>query len=93
MKNITQNQNARREAQESSVQSFPMKEVNIPSNIIAPNHRRAYAAAFVAAFTGRKLAFVAPVVRHSICRGWFAGEEARRNWNRFTGPQFYNAHA
>lgn len=65
----------------------------IPANILAENHRKAYAAAFVAAFTGKKLAFVAPVVRHSICRGWFAGEQARTNWDKFTGPQFHNGKA
>ncbi len=63
--------------------------VTVPAAIIAENHRKAFRAAFEAAFTGTKLRFVSPIVRNSICRGWFQGEEARRQWNKYTGPQFY----
>lgn len=86
---------AKQEAPASSVQSLEMGKMEraprfqIPREIIASNHRHAYAAAYVAGFRGQHLAFVAPVVRNSIVRGYLTGERARQNWDRFTGPQFY----
>ena len=63
----------------------------IPAEIIAVNHRKAYAMAWKAGFRGTKLAFVSPFVRNSIVRGFLTGETARRNWDRFTGNQFHHA--
>ena len=61
---------------ESSIAKVGKEEiaVTIPREIIAPNHRRAYAMAYVAGFTGRKLKFVSPIVRNSIARGFLTGE-------------------
>jgi hypothetical protein len=77
--------------------------VEIPAEIVAPNHRKAYAMAYVAGFTGRKLAFVAPVVRNSIVRGYLTGEQHRAQAeaiataalmvDKFTGEKFHTAHA
>jgi len=74
MKNHTNNQQARREAQGSSVQSV---RVNIPKAILAKNHRRAYAMAFKAGYNGKHVKFVSPIVRNSIVRGFLEGEAAR----------------
>jgi hypothetical protein len=41
--------------------------VEIPAEIISENHRKAYAMAYVAGFTGRKLAFVAPWSATRLC--------------------------
>jgi len=76
MSTNTNNQAAGREAQESSGQSSEMK-VQIPPEIVAENHRRAYAMAFIAGYNGRKLKFVAPIVRNSIVRGYLTGERER----------------
>ena len=80
MKHANQNQagesNVSETAPESSttgMEGSPVK-VKIPAEIIATNHRRAYAMAYVAGFTGRKLEFVAPIVRNSIVRGYLTGE-------------------
>ena len=77
--------------------------VEIPAEILSENHRKAYAMAYVAGFNNRKLAFVAPVVRNSIVRGYLTGErdrtaaEAITNAvlmvDKFTGTKFHTAHA
>ena len=59
------------------------EDVAVPAEIIAENHRRAYAMAYCAAFNGRKLAFVHPTVRNSIARGWFDGEAAKKELDAF----------
>ena len=74
MKNQTNNRNARREAQGSSVQSV---RVNIPKAILAKNHRRAYAMAYKAGYNGTHVKYVSPIVRNSIVRGYLDGEAAR----------------
>ena len=75
----------------------------IPAEIISENHRKAYAMAFVAGWHGRKLAFVAPIVRNSIVRGYLTGERERAladamtnaalMVDKFTGEKFHTAHA
>ena len=77
--------------------------VEIPAEILSENHRKAYAMAYVAGFTGRKLAFVAPVVRNSIVRGYLTGERDRTAAeaittavlmvDKYTGTKFHTAHA
>ena len=77
--------------------------VEIPAEIISENHRKAYAMAYVAGFNNRKLAFVAPVVRNSIVRGYLTGERDRTAAeaittavlmvDKFTGAKFHTAHA
>lgn len=51
-------------------------KIEIPPDILAPNHRRAYAMAYRAAYRKRPLRFVSPIVRFSIERGWNDGEQA-----------------
>ncbi len=75
MKNHTNNQDARREAQGSSVQSVHMK-IEIPPEILAKNHRKAYALAYRAGYEGKHVKFIAPIVRNSIVRGYLDGEAA-----------------
>lgn len=75
MKNHTNNQVSEREAQGSSVQTAHMK-LEIPADILAPNHRKAYAMAYRAAYRKQPLRFVSPIVRFSIERGWNDGERA-----------------
>ena len=75
MNHYTHNQIAEREAQDSSVQSVQMK-IEIPSDIQSPNHRKAYAMAYRAAYRKQPLRFVSPIVRFSIERGWNDGERA-----------------
>ena len=76
MKNHANNQQARREAQGSSVQSAQMK-IRIPKAILSKNHRRAYAMAYKAGYQGKHVKYVAPIVRNSIVRGYLDGEAAR----------------
>jgi hypothetical protein len=76
MNKQTNNQNATREAQGSSGQSFPMK-VRVPREILSKNHRRAYAMAYRAGYTGGHVKYIAPVVRNSIVRGFLDGEEQK----------------
>ena len=51
-------------------------KIEIPSDIQSPNHRKAYAMAYRAAYRKEPLRFVSPVVRFSIERGWSDGERA-----------------
>lgn len=74
MKNTTNNRKAQREAQGSSVQSVRVK---IPKAILAKNHRRAYAMAYKAGYTGTHVKYISPIVRNSIVRGYLDGEAAR----------------
>ena len=77
--------------------------VEIPAEIISENHRKAYAMAYTAGFNNRKLAFVAPVVRNSIVRGYMTGERDRTAADaitsavlmvdKYTGEKFHTAHA
>lgn len=77
--------------------------VEIPAEIISENHRKAYAMAYVAGFNGRKLKFIAPIVRNSIVRGYLTGERDRKAAeaitnavlmvDKFTGEKFHTAHA
>ncbi len=76
MKNSANNQVSEREAQGSSVQTAQIK-VSIPKEILATNHRRAYAMAYKAGYQNKKLRFVSTIVRNSIVRGYLDGEEAR----------------
>jgi hypothetical protein len=76
MNKTTNNQNAKREAQGSSVQAVHMK-IRIPKAILAPNHRKAYAMAYKAGYEGKHLRFVSPIVRNSIVRGYLDGEEQK----------------
>jgi len=76
---------------------------DIPAEIISENHRKAYAMAFVAGWHGRKLAFIAPIVRNSIVRGYLTGERERAladamtttalMVDKYTGEKFHPVHA
>lgn len=58
--------------------NMTIERVDIPREIIAPNHRRAYALAYVAGFNGDKLKFVSPLVKNSLYRGFLTGERDRQ---------------
>ena len=51
-------------------------KIEIPKDILAPNHRKAYAMAYRAAYRKEPLRFVSNIVRFSIERGWNDGERA-----------------
>ena len=98
MKNSANNQVSEREAQGSSVQTAHMK-IEIPSDIQSPNHRRAYAMAYRAAYQRKHLHFVSDIVRFSIERGWQDGERAywkdveRETQEMLAEEAYYSHHA
>ena len=78
MSNTSTNQVTEREAPASSVQSNQVKgKVKIPREIIAQNHRKAYALGYAKGYQGKTLRFIAPIVRNSLVRGWLEGERDR----------------
>ncbi len=51
--------------------------VHVPREIIAENHRKAYAHGYRAGFHGRFLRYMAPTVKNSLVRGFLTGQEDR----------------
>lgn len=52
-------------------------KVQVPNEIQATNHKRAYALGFDAGFNGKQVRFIHPTVRNSIVRGFLDGERER----------------
>ena len=73
MRNAT-NSNAGNEKAASNLQPNTAMKIEIPKDILAPNHRKAYAMAYRAAYRKKHIRFVAADVRFSIARGWNDGE-------------------
>ena len=52
------------------------RAVLVPRAIQAPNHRRAYAAAWRRGFEGKLLDIIPPLLRNSLVRGFLDGRKA-----------------